>query len=222
MENREHESRWNQVKGSMAVEDIHLGRRFSKLFKQSPKTILQYMSLYKFAAKMIGKNRKVLDIGCLEGFGSWLLAFECGFCNGIDSDPQAIDIAKKNFQDPRVSFECADYLSNHSCSKWDAVVVFNELNNIHPDQTDRFMEKLVDSLSLNGILIISTSKSNVKMDGSGSERVKQINPYSPEEFKQLVSKWFEHTFFFSTAGENINIHFNHNSRHCIALGCKYK
>lgn len=85
----------------------------------SYKDLMQLLSYYKFAAKMVGSGKRVLDLGCKEGLGSWLLAKECGYCLGID-EYNHIERAKRNFQSEQIDFACQIE------GRWDAIVALNE------------------------------------------------------------------------------------------------
>src|SRR5690349_584483 len=92
---------------------VELGQHVAYWLRKTPRRALHSMSYYKFAAKMLGRlgaGGRVLDIGCGEGLGTWLLAVECGRALGVDFDAAAIGVAKKNWTDPRIAFECADAL----------------------------------------------------------------------------------------------------------------
>ena len=228
MEQKEYEIRWNKVKDNMVVDDIYLNHKFAYFFKHSPDKILSYLSLYKFAAKMIGKNKRVLDIGCMEGLGTWLLAFECGYAKGIDSDEDSIKTAEKNFNDSRVSYEQVDLsttykklpslsldnnLSSLHYDQWDAVVNFDALDNTDYDAVENINDS-IDNLMLiasnlinfNGIAIIGIDNTNSKI--------------MSDNFKNIIYKYFEHTFFFTALGENILIRFDNSSQYIIVLCCK--
>lgn len=49
---------------------------------------LDILNAYKFAAKLIGKNKRILDLGCRDGLGTWILAKECGSAVGISNHPE--------------------------------------------------------------------------------------------------------------------------------------
>ena len=108
----EERSRWESVADEMsdrlAGRRVEFGRHVSYWFENSPRRALYSMSYYKFAAKMIGGGKRVLDVGCGEGLGTWLLAKECGYARGLDLDENAIGVARRNWDDERIDFDCLD------------------------------------------------------------------------------------------------------------------
>ena len=114
----------------------------SHLYK-NPLHLLSLLSYYKFAGKLIGKNKKVLDFGCDEGLGTWVLAKECGYAKGIDRNRESIEIAQKNYVDASIDFNCEETLS----SLYDAIVQFSEEPNL---------AALKNNLTKEGICILGT------------------------------------------------------------------
>ena len=95
------QSRWQPVKEMMAgAADVSLGAKHSYHMANTPCRLLYTLSYYKFACKLIKppgtKNKRVLDIGCGEGMGTWTLAAECGYAKDVDFDQDLINTAKQN------------------------------------------------------------------------------------------------------------------------------
>ena len=89
----ERQTEWDAVKESMqAAKPVSFGQHVAYWFRKTPRRALYATSYAKFAAKMIGRGKRVLDIGCGEGLGTWLLAKECGYAHGVDFDAEAIAI----------------------------------------------------------------------------------------------------------------------------------
>ena len=88
--------------------------RLDEIVSGDPERVLAELSAYKFAAKMIGPDRRVLDRDAGEGLGTWVLAAECGSAHGVTPDAVA---AEANWTDDRVVFTSAA-----PAGEWDAVV----------------------------------------------------------------------------------------------------
>src|ERR1039458_5734453 len=67
--------------------------------------VLEHLVRYGFAARFAG-GCKVLDVGCGSGYGASSLAQEANLVVGIDSAPEALNYAQKNYQIGRAS--CRD------------------------------------------------------------------------------------------------------------------
>lgn len=215
---------WKDVKGLMKkhrFKKLEVGPYFSHQLSESPKRILYDLSYYKFAAKMIGQ-RKVLDVGCAEGLGTWLLSKECGFAKGIDFDETSINVAKKNWQGKRISFECSDFLKGIE-GWWDAMVAFDVIEHILPKNTSRFFQNLIESLtSKNGIVILGTPNITSYRYASVVSKAGHVNYYSGEKLRKRLLRYFSYVFMFGANDEVIHTGFLPMSHYLIAVGCGLK
>ena len=157
---KESKSNWACVTEELMqdVPEIDLGRYASFWFHKTPRRMLYCMSYYKFASKLIGKEKRVLDVGCNEGLGTFLIGKECGFAKGIDFDEEAITQAKKNFKEPFVDFEAGDFLESISIEKWDAVVNFDVIEHILPEHSHDFLGGIANQLTPEGVCVIGTPR----------------------------------------------------------------
>ena len=142
---KETKSNWSCVTENLMnnVPEIDLGRYAAFWFHQTPRRVLHCMSYYKFASKLIGKGKRVLDVGCNEGLGTFLIGKECGFAKGVDFDEEAIVQAQKNFTEPFVEFEVGDFLQSEESATWDAVVNFDVIENIIHENSHDFLKGIV-------------------------------------------------------------------------------
>lgn len=210
---------WELVKKSLIKHEVTLGRHISYQFLNSPRRILHMISYYKFSSKVIGSNKRVLDIGCGEGLGTWLLAVECGQAKGIDFDHEAIEVGKKNWNDPRISFEASDLLSLRK-DIFDAVVNFDVIEHILPQNIPGFWQKISDSLTHDGIIIVGTP--NITSDQYASQVTKagHVNLYSGERLEAEMKQYFTNVFMFGANDEVIHTGYLPMAHYLIAVGCR--
>jgi 2-polyprenyl-3-methyl-5-hydroxy-6-metoxy-1,4-benzoquinol methylase len=200
---------------------VTLGRYISYWFEKTPRRALHYFSYYKFAARMIGKEKRVLDIGCNEGLGTWLLAKECGFAKGVDLDDQAVKVAKENWKDESIDFECADFLQLQP-QPWDALVSFDVVEHILPEHVDSFFADITQNLVHNGIAVIGTPSLEGQQYASQVSKAGHVNVYSFERLEAQMSRHFGHVFMFSANDEVIHTGFPRMAHYLIAVGCRKK
>ena len=128
-------SRWEPVKQMMAgAPPVELGPSAAALAGDQPHEWLARLSAYKFAARMIGQNARVLDVNCADGMGTWILHKECGSAQGIHPDHAAIETARRNWGEAGVVFHHGD-ISSLREELFDAVALLNETQSIRDPDT---------------------------------------------------------------------------------------
>lgn len=212
------QSCWSPVKKIMGNQHILLGPLLSYQFANTPRRVLYSLSYYKFAAKLIGYGKKVIDIGCGEGLGTWLLAVECGQTEGIDFDQKNIEIAKKNWVKDNISFKCANFIKLTSKS-YDAAVSIDVIEHILPKNTSKFFQKITNCLTDQGIAIIGTPNVSAEKYSSKITRAGHVNLYSGERLKKEMLRYFSSVFLFGANDEVVHTGFLPMSQYLIAVGC---
>lgn len=199
---------------------ITLGNYCSYWWYKTPRRFLHALSYYKFAAKVIGENKKVLDVGCNEGVGTYLLAKECGFAKGVDFDPQAIRVAKRNFSNECVEFTLKDFLKDSPKKTFDAVTSFDVIEHILYENEDRFLQQVCKNLKKRGVFILGTPNKISQKFASNISKKGHINMYSPERLEAILRKYFTFVFLFAANDEIVHTGFLPLAHYLIAVCCK--
>ena len=211
---------WDDVKAMMAgCDPVRLGPMHSYHQARSPRRMLYTMSYYKLAAKLISQEARVLDVGCGEGLGTWMLAVECGFAKGVDFDADSIAIARANWPPQRAEFECADVLELEP-EAYDAVVSFDVIEHILPARADAFLRGLTANLGPYGIAIIGTPNVTSEKYASAVTNAGHVNLYSGERLRQEMSRYFTQVFMFGANDEVVHTGFLPMAHYLIAVGCR--
>ncbi len=221
----EEKSNWQCVSDYMNNNHrkITLGKYISYWFNKSPRRLLHYLSYYKFAAKMIGDSKKVLDIGCNEGIGTWLIANMCGYAKGIDFDKEAIKSAKSNFDEfKNIDFLDQDIFEYKDSNTWDSIVSFDVIEHILPSNSDLFFSKICSLLSEAGLVIIGTPSEISQNFASEITKKGHVNIYSYERLEKQMRKYFDFVFLFSVNDEVVHTGFFPFAHYFITIGCKKK
>ena len=219
MSNLEGRSDRSTVLGSGTSDEVPLGPYFSYLFRQTPRRVLYSLAYYKFAAKIIGKKKRVLDLGCNEGLGTRLIGNECGFARGVDLDEEAINAARVNWQDDNVEFVRSNFLEE-AHGEWDAVINFDVIEHILPEHVSRFWSFVTSSLKHDGVAIIGTPSLNGQQYSSDASKAGHVNVYSHERLQAEMRQHFGHVFLFAGNDEVVHTGFFPMAHYFIALGCR--
>lgn len=200
-------------------KQVVFGKYYSYWMENSPRRFLNHLSYYKFAADLIGKGKRVLDIGCNEGMGTRLLSVECGFAKGVDFDAHAIEKAQQSWADENTEFVCDD-IYNYKPGNWNAVTSFDVIEHIHPENIKKWWRCIVDNLQHDGIVILGTPSITSKQYASMVTNMGHVNLYSADRLKEEMLAYFKHVFIFSANDELIHTGFKPLAHYYIAIGCQ--
>jgi len=209
---------WEEVRKIIDTEPITLGPFYSGQLK-GHWSLLRTMARYKFVANLVGE-KSVLDVGCGEGIGTWLLSKYSSVIHGIDTDRDAIDYANKNLKG-KISFQESDFLnSNHS--GYDVAVAIDIIEHIERRDEDKFMEKICDSIIDTGFCIIGTPNGNMKKYESPEAKAGHINMYNHQRLEELMKKYFDNVFIFGMNDEVVYTGFKPMCQYLMAIGVNKK
>lgn len=204
----ESKSNWECVSQKIqGQKPIVLGQGASHCFLSAPDGLLSALSYYKFAAKMIGKKQRVLDLRCYEGLGTYVVAKECGFAKGMDRDERAVEIARSNFPEPNLQFA----IEGFGPERWDAVIrfedCFGEKWNPPLRIDDSLWSALASQVTPQGLVIV------------GGRFPPSSDVSSPFE-KAKMGEFFTYIFPFSAVRETVYPGYLPSASYHIAIGCK--
>jgi 2-polyprenyl-3-methyl-5-hydroxy-6-metoxy-1,4-benzoquinol methylase len=210
---------WLRVKAGMRSESITFGNQVSSWMRHNPRRLLYSQSYYKFAGKLIGKGRSVLDLGCGEGLGTWVLAKECGRAQGVDIDAEAIAAAKANWQSDAIQFSCEDFFETR-LGLFDAVVALDMIEHIPAEQSERWIQLIQDHLTEYGIAILGTPNITAQQYACEAARAGHVNPYSGDRLRDQLKRHFHQVFLFGANDEVVHTGYLPMAHYLIAVCCR--
>ena len=214
----EDQSIWDPVVDLMKdAAPVCFGSMHTYHCRHSPGQILHILSYYKFAAKLIGAQARVLDIGCGEGLGSWVLAKECGYAHGLDLDQELIETARRNWSDDAIQFSCANFLEGLA-DQYSAVVSFDVIEHIRPDHAAAFIDLMADCLSDHGIAVVGTPNETTRKYASKVTNIGHVNMYTAERLEAEMKQRFTQVFMFGANDEVVHTGFAPMCHYLLALG----
>ena len=218
----ETKSNWSCVMDEMIqkVEPVELGEQSSSWFYNKQSHILHFLSYYKFASKLIGKEKRVLDVSCSEGLGSYILGKECGFAQGLDQDQEAIRSAQSNFSEDFIKFDSLDFLKMSGKPEWDAIIHLGMTDPILPETGDALLEVTCLNLKPEALTIVCTPSQIANEFNSIALEKGQERFYYHESLEETMKRFFEFVFLFAVNDEVIHTGLMPLARYYIAVGCK--
>lgn len=134
------------------------GERFL-LGGSSNRTKADAVVKYLFAS-FFTREKKVLDIACGSGFGTFFLAQEAHEVEGVDVSSDAVEYAKNNFSRDNIKFQVGDALTyQYPNNYFDTIVSFQTIE--HLDDPKKFLELLKNALKDDGSIILATPNKKI-------------------------------------------------------------
>jgi len=191
---------------------------FADSLRHAPREVLQRMTCYKFAARMIGTHKRVLDIGCAEGLGTSLLAVECGNACGVDLDPRAIASARTNWRRAGIRFVCGD-IFERGRSAYDGVVCIDNGGLFSERRLGRLIKVLARSLTSDGVAVVGLPFIPL---GQLGDRRKGVASQAQSAGRCLECELlihFQYVFLFSAWGGIVQPGFHPFADYAIMVAC---
>jgi len=153
---------------------------------------LDHIARYEFIKNMVA-NKVVLDAGCGNGYGTYMLAKVVQKIIGVDIASEAIAYAKKNFVAQNLNFIQMDCQNlKFDDSSFDMVCSFDVIEHIENYQS--YLSGLNRILRKSGILAISTPNNKNNQHPPANPFHKKEFAY--QEFKLLLNKYFNVIDFY--------------------------
>ncbi|MCW2524522.1 MAG: glycosyl transferase family 2 [Frankiales bacterium] len=160
----------------------------------SPDIQVIYEHYHRYAiARDLARGKRVLDLGCGEGYGSALLAEVAREVVGVDIDEAAVEHARRTYSAPNLTFESGSMVNTSLLSdeaEFDVVVCFDAIE--HVDDHEAVMKLARGRLAADGVLLLSSPDSAVYRHDHGNENPFHVHELTAEDLKSLLARTFTH------------------------------
>ncbi len=165
----------------------------------------EHLHRYAFAAQFV-KGKKVLDLACGEGYGSYKLAQEADCVIGVDIDEQTIKHAQSRYQRKGLHFieGSITEVPIEGEQEFDVIVCVEAIE--HIKDHDKLLSEVKRLIKDNGVFIVSTPNKEVYTDEHGCKNPFHIEELYFNEFEHLLLEHFKNVRFFGQrvyTGSNI-------------------
>ena len=155
----------------------------------------EHLHRYSFALHFV-KSKRVLDLACGEGYGSYILSKPAEHVVGIDIDEKTIKHASSKYIKNDLEFIRGSVLEVPVEGEmlFDVIICFEILE--HVKEHEELMKEVKRLLKDDGIFIVSTPNKKAYSDD-----VAYKNPFHEkelyfDEFKELLKRYFDYVYFF--------------------------
>ena len=209
---------WDKFGSKQKEEIFSVGPYFSYQFRHSPRHVLFSLARYKFALKMIGQGKEILELGCSDGLGTYCLNEFAAKTVGVDFDEHSIDWADKNFANEKLTFKCDDFIGK-SYGKFDGVVSYDVIEHIYPENEDAYVKTVVKNLKKDGIFLVGTPNENAQRFSPKKVVDAHVNLFTGERLAKLMQKHFHNVFLFSQNDEMVHTGYAPMAHYYLCLCC---
>ncbi len=191
-------------------------------FNESPLDFFILLARYKFAARFIKKNHRVLDIGCGHGHGSVFLSRFGQHVTGADFDEGLVTSNRQQHAGrPNLSFEQLDLLKKPDPAKnYDVVVSMDVIEHFTKSQTEVVAANYAQLTAPGGFAVIGTPNIASQPYASARRLATHIHEFEPNEFESLLGQHFRNVFLFSMTDEVVSTSFSKMAWYLMALCVK--
>ena len=152
----------------------------------------EHMVRYMFATQLT-KKKRVLDLGCGCGYGSYYVAKKgASTVIGVDRSDEAIEFSRRRFAANNLTFLLADARNlPFSSMRFDVVTAFELIE--HIKDYSEMLKEAKRLLTRNGILVLSTpNKETYKTKDEF-----HIKEFTLEELRKTLGRFFKHVKIMS-------------------------
>ncbi len=200
-----------------------LGLSINQAYEDDPIRITFMTSRYKFVSKMFLNFKKVLEIGCSDGFLSRIVKQNVSKLDAIDFDKLLIEDAIRNNKNLnkkyKIKFMTKNILKEPIKNKYNGVYALDVFEHVSRQNEKKFLLNITKSLSKDGVLIIGTPSLESQKYASKISKEGHINCKSGIDLKNLLKKYFNNVFLFSMNDEVVHTGFNKMAHYLFAICC---
>jgi 2-polyprenyl-3-methyl-5-hydroxy-6-metoxy-1,4-benzoquinol methylase len=199
---------------------VELGPMTSDTWRGDPRRLTFLLARYKFVSKMFAGKKRVLEVGCGDGFGMRMVLQTAGSAFGVDFDPSFIAWAAQTARKEGLAAEFAvlDITRAAPPGRFDAAYSLDVIEHVEPAEEPRFLANIAAALEPAGACIIGTPNVTAAPYASEPSRIGHINLKSAETLRASMEAVFEHVFLFGMNDELVHTGFAPMSHYLIALG----
>ena len=183
-------------------------------WNRDPKRLGFILARYKFVSKMLAGKKRVLEVGCADGFGSRLVRQTVGELVAIDIDAQSIAEADaQNWAALPTLFLVQNFMTC-TAHDFDAVYSLDVFEHIQPLSSDVFLSMLHDCAP---IAIIGTPSLESQAYASKLSKEGHINCHSGDALREACLQHWQHVLMFGMNDETLHTGFLPMSQYLFAV-----
>ncbi len=198
---------------------MKLGAMVGLGWREDPKRLAFTFSRYKFVAKMLNGCASVLEVGCGDATGSWIVAQHVGHLTAIDKDERLLASPPK-LNDLEIDLACHDIVEKPYRGEYDAAFALDVLEHVHPEHEEAFLANVAHSVKPHGVFIVGMPSLESQAYASGRSKRGHINCKTEEGLRSALAKHCQRVFMFGMNDETLHTGFGPMCHYRLAVGVK--
>lgn len=147
-----------------------------------------HVARYEFAARLIPRRGRVLDMACGVGYGAYIMSRSrrCAEILAVDRSAQAIEYAKQCYSSSKIAYRLDDCLTTPlEPESYDLAVCFETIE--HIQQPEQLLGRFCAALRPHGRLVLSTPN-QAALPYSAAAFPFHVRHYRPAELEDLIGR----------------------------------
>lgn len=185
-----------------------------------PKHLGFQIARHKIVGKILNGKKQVLEIGCQDGFGTYIVSKNVERILAIDIESNHIEEAQTLWHEYKSEFEflLGDITQLDLENKeFEACYMMDVFEHIAPEKSDDFLQAVIKNLSRTAIVVIGMPTKESQEFASEFSKLGHVNLFTISEARNYFAKFFEYVFIFGMNDEMINLNFEPLNHYMIAI-----
>jgi 2-polyprenyl-3-methyl-5-hydroxy-6-metoxy-1,4-benzoquinol methylase len=183
---------------------ISLPPEFAELLEENTLQLLIKLARYKFAARLLKAQDRVLDVGSGNGIGAIFLAQHVRHVTGLEIDPRGHEASRKVNRRANVEFRLQSVFDRDLNDRYDAVVSLDVIEHLSVEEGRKLVARLARLCAADGMVIIGTPSIHSHPYQGKYSQAAHIKCYDQNELVALMDSCFGRTLAFSMNDEIVH------------------
>lgn len=209
---------FDRYHGASYGEANRLGPYTSHIWATDPRHLGFLLARYKFVAKMLTGKKRVLEVGCGDGFGIPVVCQSVEHVHGIDFEPLLLADNRQRLATWPCSFSVLDIVREAPAERYDAAYSLDVIEHIPEEQETEYFINICRVLPASGVLIVGTPNVTAEAYATEASRAGHINLKSHTALRSAMAAHFDNVFLFSMNDEMVHTGYYPMAHYLFAVG----
>ncbi len=166
--------------------------------------LLIRLARYKFVARMIHKQDRVLEVGSGSGLGGIFLSQHCAHVTGLEVKAGELEEARSINPRSNVEFRATDLFDLDASELYDVVVALDVIEHMTIERGRELVSAMCRHLNPTGMLVVGTPSIYSYEYQSAFSKASHVKCYDQDELQEVIGAYFGRTVAFSMNDELVH------------------